>query len=270
MEKYEMKKWGDGMPRHARTISKTGIYHVMIRGANRQEIFHDEEDRYQFLETLKKYKQQANLKVYAWCLMNNHVHLLLREGIEKLSVTMKRIGVSYVQYYHRKYFTTGHLFQDRFKSEDVETKQYFLTVVRYIHQNPIKARIVRHMEEWKWSSCQSYYGYRHIDSDFLDHQVTLRLFSRDVTVAIEKFREFNERLNEDSCLDEEEAPTRLTDDDARVLIKEMLGSLSIAQVKSLPKSKRDPLLRNMKTIKGLPQRQIARILGVSKNLINRA
>ncbi|WP_245989507.1 transposase [Ureibacillus thermophilus] len=105
-------------------MSKTGIYHVMLRGANRQEIFHDDEDRLKFLEILTKYKKKVEMKVYAWCLMNNHVHLLIREGNERLSVTMKRIGVSYVQYYHWKYFTTGHLFQDRFKSENVETKHY--------------------------------------------------------------------------------------------------------------------------------------------------
>ncbi|WLR41554.1 transposase [Bacillus carboniphilus] len=98
------------MPRGPRERSKSGIYHVIIRGANRQEIFHDDDDFRKFLDTIKKYKIKARMTVYSWCLMNNHVHLLLKEGEESLSTTMKRIGVSYVSYYHRKYKTTGPLF----------------------------------------------------------------------------------------------------------------------------------------------------------------
>ena len=103
------------MPRGAREKSEIGIYHIMIRGANRQEIFHDDEDNLRILETLNKIKATSEIKVYGWCLMGNHVHLLLGEGKEDLSVTMKRIGVSYVWYYNRKYKTTGHLFQDGLK-----------------------------------------------------------------------------------------------------------------------------------------------------------
>ncbi|WP_404330329.1 transposase [Mesobacillus maritimus] len=109
------------MPREARQKSTSGVYHVMLRGANRQEIFHDDEDRMKFLNCLKKYKGIAKFNLYAWCLMDNHVHLLLKEGEEELATTMKRIGVSYVSFYNWKYCTTGHLFQDRFKSECVET-----------------------------------------------------------------------------------------------------------------------------------------------------
>lgn len=94
-------------------------------------------------------KKKSKYEMYAWCLMNNHVHLLLKEGIEPISTTMKRIGVSFVWYYNGKYNTNGHLFQDRFKSEKVESDQYLLTVIRYIHQNPVKAGIVKSVDEWK-------------------------------------------------------------------------------------------------------------------------
>ena len=88
------------MPRMPRQRSNSGIYHIMLRGANRQEIFHDTEDNARFLETLKKYKNESGIKVYGWCLIGNHVHLLLQEGKEYLTVTMKRIGVSYVSFYN--------------------------------------------------------------------------------------------------------------------------------------------------------------------------
>ena len=127
------------MPRGPRVKSISGIYHVMLRGANRQEIFHDDIDCMRFLEIIEKYKKVSGMKVYAWCLMNNHVHLLLKEGIEDLSITMKRIGVSYVTYYNLKYNTTGHLFQDRFRSENVESNVNLFRVIRYIHQKTSKS-----------------------------------------------------------------------------------------------------------------------------------
>src|SRR3954454_10141583 len=126
------------MPRVAREKSRSGIYHVMLRGANRQEIFHDDEDCLRFLSIVEKYKMKAEVELYAWCLMGNHVHLLVKEGNESLSTTMKRIGVSFVFYYNEKYQTTGHLFQDRFRSICVISFLNLLNVVRYIHQNPVK------------------------------------------------------------------------------------------------------------------------------------
>jgi putative transposase len=258
------------MSRSARIKSRSGIYHVMLRGANKQEIFHDDGDNNTFLNIVEKYKMISDMNLYAWCLMNNHVHLLLKEGSEELSITMKRIGVSYVSYYNWKYRTTGHLFQDRFKSENVETERYFLTVLRYIHQNPVKAGIVQAVDEWRWSSCPEYYG-KNIDSrKLVDIDFPLNLFSDNRTVANERFQKFNEEANEDRCLDETNQRRRLRDEEARLVIKELLGVMEIAQVKSLPKVKRNAVLREIKRIHGLSQRQAARILGISENLIFKA
>lgn len=258
------------MPREARVKSKTGIYHIIWRGANRQEIFHDAEDSMKLLELLKKYKLKYGLMLYAWCLMSNHVHLLLKEGNEDVSITMKRIGVSYVQYYNWKYRTTGHLFQDRFKSENVEDSKYLLTVVRYIHQNPVKARMVQSPDEWKWSSCCGYYGKDPASWKMLDCEIVLKMFSSDMATAIKKFREFNERKNNDICLEDTVHERRITDEEARLEIKKILGVIEIAQVKSLPKKERSELLRKVKGIKGVSLRQAARILGVSLSLIYKA
>lgn len=176
------------MPRGKRTKSETGIYHVMNRGANRQEIFHDKEDFQRFLDTIVRYKKSSEMKVYSWCLMNNHFHLLLKEGKENLSDTMKRIGLSFVQYYHAKYGTTGPLCQDRFKSENVESEKYLLTVVRYIHQNPVKAGMIHCADDWKWSSCLGYYGKDCYPSNLLDKYYVLRKFSSDLEIAKKDLR----------------------------------------------------------------------------------
>ena len=258
------------MPREAREKSKTGIYHIIWRGANRQDIFHDDDDRIRFLVVFQKYKIKYGMTVYAWCLMSNHVHLLIKEGNEDLSITMKRIGVSYVKYYNWKYRTTGHLFQDRFKSESVENKKYLLIVVRYIHQNPVKARMVHQPDEWRWSSCREYYGRSNFPKNLLDGDYVLSMFSADSELARKRFKEFNERINNDQCLDEGEYKNRLTDEEARLEIKKRLGTIEIAQVKSLPKVKRTEVLRKVKAIEGLSLRQAARIFGISLSLVFKA
>jgi len=250
--------------------SRSGIYHIMLRGANRQEIFHDDEDCLNFLELIHKYKLKTEVGIYSWCLMSNHVHLLLKEGNEDVSTTMKRIGVSYVSYYNWKYRTTGHLFQDRFKSENIEDIRYLLTVVRYIHQNPVKAGIVNRMDEWRWSSCRQYYGTHDERRKLIDADYILGLFSGDNILARERFIEFNEMVNQDQCLDHHLDKRRLTDEEAREAINNLLNEIEIAQVKSLPGLQRNEILKKTKEIKGLSQRQIARILGVSKTLISKA
>ena len=116
------------MPRQSRKESGTGIYHVMLRGINHQSIFNDEEDYYHFIATLDRVRFRyddegapcgSNCTYYAYCLMSNHVHLLIRERGESIGETIKRIASSYVFYYNHKYARDGHLFRDRFKSEPV-------------------------------------------------------------------------------------------------------------------------------------------------------
>jgi putative transposase len=144
------------MSRQARQRSESGIYHIIMRGINKQIIFEDDEDREKFIGYLQYYKNIASYTIYGYCLMDNHIHLLIKEGKEPIGHTMKRIGVSYVAWYNRKYDRIGHLFQDRFKSEVVETDKYLLTVLRYIHQNPVKAGKEKSVENYKWSSYAEY------------------------------------------------------------------------------------------------------------------
>ena len=134
------------MPRQARESSGTGIYHVMMRGINHQNIFEEQEDYYQLLNTLDMMAQSyepdgtpsgRNYTLYAYCLMSNHIHLLIREREDKIGMAIKRIASSYVYYYNHKYSRDGHLFRERFKSEVVNDLAYFVTLLRYIHLNPV-------------------------------------------------------------------------------------------------------------------------------------
>jgi REP element-mobilizing transposase RayT len=134
--------------RKSREKSSSGIYHIILRGINRQSIFEDDEDRLTLLASLKRYKEISQCRIFAYCLMDNHVHILLQEIKEPIGMIIQRISSSYVMWYNRKHERCGHLFQERFKSEAVETDSYFLTVLRYIHQNPIKAKIVNDTADW--------------------------------------------------------------------------------------------------------------------------
>lgn len=265
------KRITNNMPRKAREKSKSNIYHIIWRGANKQDIFHDDEDRIKFQDTLEKYHTKANITIYCWCLMSNHIHLLIKEGKEDIFLTMKRIGVSYALYFNGKYYTIGHLFQDRFRSEKVETDSYLLTVTRYIHQNPTKAGMVQKPEEWQWSSCRGYYGQASRNRKMLHTRYVLKLFSNGLQTARKRFKEYNEKTNNDQCLEEPtQIKRRLNDHDAKTAIQKILGDISIPQVKSLPRETRLPLLQKIKKTKGISQRQAARILGISANLIFKA
>ncbi len=127
------------MPRKPREKSRFGIYHVILRGVNKQIIFEENEDYLQFIRILKKYKEVCEFKLYAYCLMDNHVHLLMEQTTTELETIMKRIEVKFVKWYNRKYKRIGYLFQDRYKSEPINDEGYFRTVFRYIHQNPLHA-----------------------------------------------------------------------------------------------------------------------------------
>lgn len=117
----------DFIPRSARKRSESGIYHNVMRGINRQVIFIEREDFLRFIEILQKYKNICEYQLFSYCLMENHVHLLIKESKEPLENIMRRICGSYVFWYNRKYDRIGYLFQDRFKSEAVEDNTYFLT-----------------------------------------------------------------------------------------------------------------------------------------------
>jgi len=140
------------MPRRARRIAESGIYHVMMRGVNRDAIFLEEEDGDRFLHALDQTRKLSGCRVLAYCLMPNHVHLVLRIADEPIGAVIKRLGVRYAGWFNRKYGRVGHLFQDRFRSEPVEDDAYFVSVIRYVWDNPVEAGLAPSAEKYRWSS----------------------------------------------------------------------------------------------------------------------
>jgi putative transposase len=255
---------GDGpLPRTKRRKSGTGIYHIMLRGINKQMIFEGDEDKGAFLKRLKKYKDICDYELYGYCLMDNHVHLLMKENGESISDCLQRISSSYVYWYNNKYERCGHLFQERFKSETIETEMSFKKVLRYIHQNPLKAGLAANIYESKWTSFHEYLK----KETFIDTQAPLLLFSPNLQNSKSLFQEYMQQQNDDQFL-EESYISRRTDAEVLKLLS-LAGVPSISMLQQLDKSTRNQIIKEMKEIEGVSIRQLSRITGVSKSVIAR-
>ena len=144
------------MPRIARVIAAEYPHHITQRGNNRADVFFDDEDKEYYLQTLKKYGEKYHVKIWAYCLIANHVHILaVPEYEESLAWCVGRTNLLYTQYVNRKYKRSGRLWQNRFFSTIVEAESYLWAVVRYIEKNPMKSKLVKKPEDYKWSSCKS-------------------------------------------------------------------------------------------------------------------
>ena len=244
------------MPRTARKQSSTGIYHVMMRGINRQSIFLDDEDNEKFLQTVSDCKKVSEFDLYAYCLMGNHVHLLIKEGKETLEQIFKRIGSRYVYWYNWKYMRCGHLFQDRYKSETVENDPYFVTVLIYIHQNPIKAGFSKTIDDYKWSSYSEYVK----KSRIIDTEFALELIGHS------EFKKIMNRKIDGICLENAEQRKRLTDDEFSKAIESSLN-IKPNQIQFESREGMEHILRAALTIEGASTRQLSRVTGISANII---
>ena len=262
------------MPRQPRTASGTGIYHVMLRGINRQDIFEETEDYVRMLscmqQMLEQYDDQGNrlpplCTFYAYCLMSNHVHLLLRVNQEDIGSTIKHLAVMYAIYYNQKYSRSGHVFQDRFKSEPVNDMAYFVTLLRYIHQNPTKAGIVSKVGDYEWSSWKEYTS---------EVPAALGLCATNAILKRMSFADLQELveapLDDDvQCLDLDET-VRVTvgDREVRQHLQERFGISDSIKVQTLDKELRNEIIISCLEL-GTGLRQLSRLTGVTYGVINR-
>ena len=225
------------MPRQERTKSGTDIYHVMLRGINKQDIFEDDEDYLQMTSCLQGLTERYDengvtveplCTIYSYCLMSNHLHLLIREQEEDISSVMKRLGVAYAYYFNKKYQRNGHLFQDRFRSEPVNTMEYFVTLLRYIHQNPVKAGIVEDAADYEWSSWKQDY-LREPDELGWPISHVRAVLKR---ISLEDLRALVNEPCDANCVDVDNT-RRLQDSEVRDFIIEQCGAKSVAEFQRL-------------------------------------
>ena len=196
--------------------------------------------------------------------MGNHIHLLLREGNEEFSNTMRRIGASYVNWYNWQYNRKGHLFQDRFRSEAIENDGYFLTVLRYIHQNPVKAGLTENLESYKWSSFNEYVENERI----VNKKFVLEMFNKDSDKALEAFVKFNRENENTICLEEKEIKKTISDKEIRQLVKGHFD-MELISLSNRSLEIQKEILKYLKD-KGASIRQISRLTGFTVNKVHKA
>lgn len=250
------------MARQRREKSESGIYHIIWRGINRQIIFKDEEDLENFKQTLLRYKRTSGFSIFAYCLMSNHIHLLIKTGREPIEQIMRRIGSSYVKSYNNKYDRVGHLFQDRYKSEPVDDEKYLLTVTRYIHQNPMKAKICNDLSSYRWSSYLDYTN----GGGITDTNFILGIFDGNRKKALENFILFSEQFNNDSCLETDEDKRRISDELLKKVFEEKF-KIKPDILRKQPQDKIKAILKESLNIEGVSTRQLSKVTGISKNII---
>lgn len=245
------------MPRRARIESSSGIHHVILRGVNRQRIFEDEEDNLKFLEIIALYKDECGFELLGYCLMGNHVHMLIKADGQPLGGIMKRITCKFVYWYNAKYDRIGHLFQDRYRSEPVEDDAHLLTVLRYIHRNPVKAGMAKRPAEYRFSSYRDYAE----GGGICDTSLVLGM------MPVAELVRFTDQDSDDACLEVQVTPSRrLTDEDAKAVMHEICGCSSAADFQSLDCGERRAAIGRL-VDSGLSIRQANRLTGESIGVV---
>ncbi len=255
------------MPRLPRMYSESGYYHVMLRGINREKIFEDDACKKRFMDILKRNftasdNEEENKKrgqLFAFCILDNHVHLLVRESFLGISNLMQRISGAYAHYYNRRYGRSGPVFESRYTSKAVESPKYFAEVVKYIHNNPVKAGIVQDFRQYHWSSGRHYL---YNELSFLVTEVLKKHMSD---------KEFLEFMDTPACCQEPimvcRWPERIPD------FEVWAAAHKYGEKEAFSRMNKGALFSIIKTLmkmKGVAKTQIARVLGINMYTINKA
>ena len=257
---------GQEVTRGAREVSESGFYHVVFRGNGRQELFFSEADRIVMVKLLERASRREGVRIVAWCLMGNHVHLLVRDESSRLSVFMHGLLTGYARYFNQKHGHVGHVFQERFSSFPINDDAYLLATLRYIHQNPERAGMCR-AETYRWSSFGEYVG----REDARCPRITDTEETLDLLGGAAAFRTLCAttphpglcvRCHESGMSDEEE----------RVLAASILwdaGLGTLGEVKTLATGERTQALRLLLE-GGFSIRQVERLTGLGRGVVSRA
>ena len=243
-----------------RSRAESGFYHVMLRGNGRQLIFEDDADRREFPSCLDNAIEREGVSLIAWCLMDNHVHLIIDDPHDRLSTVMYRIGMKYAMYFNNRHQREGHLFEGRFKSSPIESDEYLVQAVRYVLNNPVAAGIST-LEDYRWSSYAEYCGERGLTNT----KPILDMFS-----SVEDFVSFCREGAPvfDGKLEFDNVPDQLVKEVA-TNIAIQLGCTDLSKIKALSLKRRGAIVRALRDA-GLTVNQISRLIGISSASLYRS
>ncbi|MFN2353678.1 MAG: transposase [Desulfopila sp.] len=179
------------MPRQTRIDAPGALHHIIVRGIEKKQIFKDDTDREKFLERFGVILSDTKTDCFAWAIIPNHFHLLLRTGATPISSVMRRLLTGYAMYFNRRYSRSGHVFQNRYKSILCQQESYLLELVRYIHLNPLRAKLVKDYQEL---STYPYCGHSGIigkmKREWQNTDFVLQLFDDKVAKAVSKYQKY--------------------------------------------------------------------------------
>ncbi|WP_283169665.1 transposase [Curtanaerobium respiraculi] len=243
-----------------REQSEADIYHVTQRGSGRHLIFEDDADRDRFLEVLSQELDDRSADLYAFALMGNHVHLLLRSDMAALARIMQNCGRRYAVYYNRRHDHIGHLMQGRYGSVPIKGDAQLMETVRYIHRNPIEAGLSKTCL-FEWSSYREYVGSPRLCTT----APVLDLFG-----GVRQFADFHKAQCDESSLAHRSKPIlRLSDAAALETLEDVLCEAGLGEVPVESKVRRDEVLAELR-LRGLSIRQIERLTGIGRGIVSRA
>lgn len=248
------------MPRLPR-IEIAGFYHIINRGVEQRIVFKEKEDYDFFLEQLSSLSKNFNITIHNYCLMNNHYHLLIETRDENLSRFMRQLNGIYAIYFNKKYKRSGHLWQGRFKSWYVTDETYLYTLILYIEQNPIKAKIVKNITDYPYSSCH-YFIDKNIPTFLKDSWMTINY--KDDKNAI---REFLNSIVDTSVLQELKFSSSLIE------APNIDNKPDIEKLRKILLTPKDIKERNKLIVecynKGYSQHMMAKVLKLNQATVNR-
>lgn len=258
------------MARKSRQYGKSGIYHIIIRGNNQQNIFLDDEDRNFILNRIEKFTSQLKIDVYAYCIMNNHVHLLIGNGNKNMSKFMLKLNTSYARKFNIKYERTGHVFQGRYLSKPIERDEELKIVLRYILKNPDKAKIAKY-DNYIWNSFSEIKNYEQ-KFEKLDDKISrkkgIKIKSKiiiDLFGCRNSFLNYMNQTDNDNVM-EYEGKIRFNDEHCREIIQKILELDNLENLKFIDIKDLKEKIHMIKN-NGISINQISRITGISRKII---
>lgn len=253
------------MPTRRRQKSGTDIYHVITKGINKERNFNqDREKRYLKKIIRKVQKKYKSVEIYAYCIMSNHLHLILKAEFPILSLFMAAVLAEYANYYNYKHYRNGHVFQNRFISECIETERYFWNCLRYVHLNPVKAYIVEEAEKYKYSSMMEY---RNSVPDLL-HEKAIEFYRKEFG-SYSEFEEFHKQRQRELFIDIPDEITSQQNEIALLIAEELFKTKNLSHLTQVFEEReiRQVYLQEIKRILRISEKKAKQLFNTVKKQV---
>lgn len=254
------------MARQARIQSPTDYYHIMMRGNNREKIFLTRSHKEFFVDLLREQAEEGSIEIAAYCMMDNHVHIVIKSDLDSLTRAIKSINIKYAMYFNKVKERVGHVFQDRYKSEVILNDPHLLQVIRYVHNNPVQGKIVKEPGAYSWSSYNDYMEDR--NSTIINRE------QKDLVLTLangrEKFIHYHKLEDDNEYLEIKEDRDNYRLEKAQSIISDFFKKKGIREAKDLksyPHHLEELIIKLLKKTK-LSHRKIASLLGISNYIIH--